>query len=154
MTKKTLMLTLLMAVVPGMAMSASVFKWTDKDGITHFGDRQPVGANSETVHVRSGTLSGSKNNRPSAQQRLSELQEKQQAETEKKQETAVDTARRKQREANCENARSNLDVIQSNARIRTEENGEMRYLTPDEIAEQRMKLEEIAAENCGAYTEE
>lgn len=154
MTKKTLMLTLLMAVVPGMAMSASVFKWTDKDGITHFGDRQPVGANSETVHVRSGTLSGSKNNRPSAQQRLNELQEKQQAETEKKQETAVDTARRKQREANCENARSNLDVIQSNARIRIEENGEMRYLTPDEIAEQRMKLEEIAAENCGAYTEE
>lgn len=30
----------------------------------------------------------------------------------------------------------------------------MRYLTPDEIAEQRMKLEEIAAENCGSGAQE
>ncbi|MGO1749421.1 MAG: DUF4124 domain-containing protein [Marinobacter sp.] len=154
MNKNTLMLTLLMAVAPGMAISASVYKWTDENGITHFGDRQPVGASSETVHVRSGTLSGTENSRPSAQQRLGELQEKQQAETEKKQETAVDTARRKQREANCENARSNLEVIKSNARIRIEENGEIRYLTPDEIDEQRMKLEEVAAENCGSDAQE
>jgi len=30
-----------------------------------------------------------------------------------------------------------------------EENGERRYLSPEEIAEQRMKLEKIAEENCG-----
>lgn len=154
MNRNALTLVLLMAVVPGIAMSASVYKWTDKEGVTHFGDRQPVGANSETVNVRSGTSSGTDNSRPSPQQRLGDLQERQQAETEKKQETAVDTARRKQREANCENARSNLKVIESNARIRIEEEGEMRYLTPDEIAEQRMKLEEIAAENCGSGAQE
>lgn len=148
MNKTTLMLTLLMAVAPGMAISASVYKWTDTNGITHFGDRQPVGANSETVNVRSGTSTG--NDRPTAQQRLGELQKQQQKDAEKKQETAVQTARRKQREANCETARSNLTVIESNARIRTEENGEMRYLTPDEIAEQRNKLEDVAAENCGS----
>jgi len=150
MNKTTLMLTLLMAVAPGMAISASVYKWTDANGITHFGDRQPVGANSETVNVRSGTSTGSGNNRPTAQQRLGELQEQQQEDAEKKQETAAQTARRKQRKANCETARSNLKVIESNARIRIEENGEMRYLSPDEIAEQRDKLEEVVAENCGA----
>ncbi|WP_096281565.1 DUF4124 domain-containing protein [Marinobacter sp. LV10R510-11A] len=149
MNKTTLMLTLLMAIAPGMAMSASVYKWTDENGITHFGDRQPVGANSETVNVRSGTSTGG-NNRPSAQQRLGELQEQQQADAEKKQETTVETARRKQREANCETALSNLKIIEDNARIRIEENGEMRYLTPDEIAEKRNKLEEVTAENCEA----
>lgn len=149
MTRNALILTLLMAVVPGIAVSASVYKWTDKEGVTHFGDRQPVGTSSETVHVRSGTSSGTDSGRPSPQQRLSEFQDKQQAEADKKQETAVDKARRKQREANCENARSNLKVIDSNARIRIEEEGEMRYLSPEEIAEQQTKLEEIASENCG-----
>ncbi|WP_417519622.1 DUF4124 domain-containing protein [Marinobacter sp.] len=147
MNRKTLILTLLMAVVPGMAMSASVYKWTDENGITHFGDRQPVGAKSETVNVRSGTLSGT-TNRPSPQKQLDELQEQQQKEADREKETAVEAARRKQRAANCESAQANLKVIDSNARIRIEENGEMRYLSPEEIAEQREKLEKIAAENC------
>lgn len=150
MNRKTLMLTLLMTVAPGMAMSASVYKWTDEDGITHFGDRQPVGASSETVNVRSGTSSGTAANRPSPQKRLSELQEQQQKKADGEKETAVEAARRKQRAANCESARSNLKIIESNARIRIEENGEMRYLSPEEIAEQKEKLEETATENCKA----
>ena len=150
MNRKTLMLTLLMTVAPGMAMSASVYKWTDENGITHFGDRQPVGASSETVNVRSGTSSGAATSRSSPQKRLGELQEQQQNEADREKETAVEAARRKQREANCESARSNLTVIESNARIRIEEDGEMRYLSPEEIAEQKEKLEEIAAENCKA----
>ncbi len=150
MNRKTLMLTLLMTVAPGMAMSASVYKWTDENGITHFGDRQPVGASSETVNVRSGTSSGAATSRSSPQKRLGELQEQQQNEADREKETAVEAARRKQREANCENARSNLKVIESNARIRIEEDGEMRYLSPEEIAEQKEKLEKIAAENCKA----
>lgn len=155
MNKIILMLTLLlMAVAPGMAMSASVFKWTDENGVTHFGDRQPMGANSETVHVRSGTLSGTENSRPSPQQRLGELQERQKAESENEQKSLAETARQKQRDANCENARSNLKIIENNARIRIEEEGEMRYLTPDEIADQRMKLEDIAAENCSSGAQE
>ncbi|MDS1310556.1 MULTISPECIES: DUF4124 domain-containing protein [Marinobacter] len=149
MNRKTLMLTLLIAVAPGMAMSASVYKWTDDNGVTHYGDRQPVGASSETVNVRSGTSSGSDSSRTSPQQRLNELQEQQQKKAERENETAVEAARRKQREANCETARANLEIIESNARIRIEENGEQRYLAPEEIAEQKMKFEEVVAENCG-----
>lgn len=148
MNKKALMLTLLVAVAPNMAMSASVYKWTDENGITHFGDRQPAGSNSETVNVRSGTSSAASNNRPSPQERLGELEEQKRKEAEREKDSAVEAARRKQREANCETARSNLKVIQNNARIRIEENGEMRYLTPEEIDEQRKKLEEIAAKSC------
>ncbi|MCK0164990.1 DUF4124 domain-containing protein [Marinobacter sp. S6332] len=148
MNRKALMLTLLIAVAPSVAMSASVYKWTDEDGVTHFGDRQPVGSNSETVNVRSGTSSAASNNRPSPQERLGELEEQKRKEAEREKESAVEAARRKQREANCETARSNLEVIQNNARIRIEENGEMRYLTPEEIDEQRKKLEEIAAKSC------
>lgn len=148
MNNKTLILTLLLAATPSMAMSASVYTWTDEQGVTHFGDRQPPGTRAKTLNVRSGTSSG--NGRSSPQKRLSELQEQQQKNAEQKQETVVETANRKQRVANCENARSNLKVIESNARIRIEDNGQMRYLSPEEIAEQRSKLEKIAAENCQA----
>lgn len=148
MTRKNLMLALLIAVAPGITMSASVYKWTDDKGVTHFGDRQPVGADSETINVRSGTSSGSANSRPSPQQRLDELQEQQKESARQAQETAVEAARRKQREANCETAKTNLKIISTTARIRVEENGEQRYLTPDEIAEQKKKYEEIADSNC------
>lgn len=138
MNRKILMLTLLMAMTPGLVAGASVYKWTDENGVTHFGDRQPTGANSEQVNVRSGTTSRNQaGQRQSAQEQLGELQEQQRSQEQRRQETAVEEARRKQREANCATARSNLDVLNSNARIRVEENGEMRYLAPDEIEDQR-----------------
>ena len=72
---------------------------------------------------------------------------------EKRQESAVEEARRKQREANCETARTNLKLIQQNSRIRIEEEGELRYLTPEEIEEQKQQFEKIAEENCGEPAE-
>ncbi len=149
MNRKILMLTLLMAMTPGLAAGASVYKWTDENGVTHFGDRQPTGANSEQVNVRSGTTSRGQEQRRSAQDQLGDLQQQQQTQEQRRQETAVEEARRKQREANCATARSNIEVLNSNARIRVEENGEMRFLTPDEINEQRRRFQEIADENCG-----
>lgn len=149
MNRKTLTLTLLLAVVPGVAMSASVYKWTDENGVTHFGDRQPMGAKAETINVRSGTSSEAAGNRQSPQERLQDMQNRQADAEEKRQETAVEEARRKQREANCATAQSNLDVIDRNARIRVEENGEQRYLSEAEIAEKRAEFERIAEENCG-----
>ena len=152
MNRKILMLTVLMAATPGLAGAASVYKWTDDSGVTHFGDRQPSGQNSEQVNVRSGTTRGQGEQRQSPQQRLGELQEQQQAQQQRREESAVEEARRKQREANCATARSNLEIIRSNARIRVEENGEMRYLSTEEIDDQRRRLEEIAEENCGPDT--
>lgn len=149
MNKKILTLTLLLAVVPGVASSASVYKWTDENGVTHFGDRQPNGQSSEKVNVRSGTASKATSERQSPQERMTDLEERQQGEAEQRRESAAQEARRKQREANCATARSNLDVIDSNARIRVEEDGEQRYLSPEEIAEKRGQFEEMAEENCG-----
>jgi uncharacterized membrane protein len=148
MNRKTLTLILLLAVVPGAAMGTSVYKWTDESGVIHFGDRQPTGAKAERVDVRSGTSTDASGNRHSPQERLRNIQEQQADEAAQRQETAAEEARRKQREANCATARSNLDVIDRNARIRVEENGEQRYLSPEEIAEKRAEFERIARENC------
>ena len=154
MNRKILTLTLLLAVVPGVAMSASVYKWTDENGVIHFGDQQPTGSNAERVDVRSGTSTSASGNRQSPQERLQNIQERQSDEAEQRKESAVEEARRKQREANCATARSNLDLIDRNARIRIEENGEQRYLSEEEIADKRTEFERIADENCGPDTSE
>ena len=149
MNRKILTLTLLLAVVPGVAISASVYKWPDENGVTHFGDRQPTGSKAERVNVRSGTSTDASGNRQSPQERLQNLEERQSEEAEQRQESAVEQARRKQREANCATARSNLELIERNARIRIEENGEQRYLSQEEIAEKKAEALRIAEENCG-----
>ncbi len=149
MSRKILMLALLMALVPGIAHSGSVYKWTDENGVTHFGDRQPTGKKAEQVSVRSGNSAGS-GSKSSPQEQVRAMEE----ETEKRELTERERAEmeaiRKQREANCATAEANLKIIDSTARIQVEENGERRYLSPEEIAEQRMKFEKIAEENCGA----
>ena len=149
MNKKILTLTLLLAGTPGVAMGASVYKWTDEDGVTHFGDRQPSGTQSEKVNVRSGSASPSTTNRPSPTERVNALEEQEQEAEEERREAAADEARQKQRAANCETAQTNLRVMANNARIRIEEDGELRYLTPEEIAEKREKYEEIIERDCG-----
>ena len=149
MNRKTLTLTLLLAVVPGITMSAAVYKWTDENGVTHFGDRQPTGAKAERVNVRSGTSSDASASRQSLQEQLHNLEKHQEDEAKQRREAAVEEARRKQREANCATARSNLEVIANHARIRIEENGALRYLTQEEIAEKRAELERMAEDNCG-----
>ncbi|XKH00096.1 DUF4124 domain-containing protein [Marinobacter nauticus] len=148
MNRKILMLALMMCATPGLATGASVYKWTDENGVTHFGDRQPTGGNAEQVKVRPSKGSGS--NRQSPQERVNAMEEQEQQDQQRRNETAVQEAQRKQREANCATARSNLEIIRSNARIRTEgEDGEIRYLTPEEIEERRQQFEKIAEENCG-----
>src|SRR5690554_7395941 len=75
MNRKILMLAAIMAAAPGFAAGASVYKWTDDSGVTHFGDRQPNGASAEIVNVRTGKSSGGQASRVSPQQQVQEIQE-------------------------------------------------------------------------------
>ncbi|WP_166259130.1 DUF4124 domain-containing protein [Marinobacter salicampi] len=147
MSIKILVMATVVILAPALASSASVYKWTDDEGVTHFGDRQPTGRETESVKLRSGTSSKLKQP-PSAQEQLESLTASQQEGQQREAETAQEEARRKQRTANCETARSNLNVLDSNARIKVEENGEQRYLGPEEIAEQSVRFQEIADANC------
>lgn len=151
MNRKILTLAVLLVAAPTMTSAASVYKWTDENGVTHFGDRQPTGQQSESVSIRTGKPSES--NLQSPQEQVKALEEQEAEQAVRQEESAVEEARRKQREANCETARSNLSILQRNSRIRVEEDGEQRYLSEEEIAEQRTKFEEIAEENCGAPSE-
>lgn len=149
MTRPVLILALLALLLPTFAQAQSVYRWTDEDGVTHFGDREPTGRQSDRVSVRTGRLSGTPAERATPQEQLRALDEQRNENTRRANETAVEEARRKQREANCATARSNLQVLSSHARVRIEEGGEQRYLTPEEIETQRARFEQAVEENCG-----
>lgn len=149
MTRHVLILALLALMLPAFAQAQSVYRWTDENGVTHFGDREPTGRQADRVSVRTGRLSGNAAERASPQEQVRALDEQREESARRANETAVEEARRKQREANCATARSNLQVLSTNARIRIEEDGEQRYLTPEEIETQRARFEQAAEENCG-----
>lgn len=149
---KTVVLTIMLIVAPALTSAAAVYKWTDDNGITHFGDRQPTGRKSESVNIRTGSTNSGGQQR-SAQEQVRAIDDAREERAERANLSAVEEARQKQRKANCETAQSNLKVINSNARIRVEDNGEQRYLAPEEIEEQRQKFQQIADDNCSLEAE-
>ncbi|WP_152208326.1 DUF4124 domain-containing protein [Marinobacter changyiensis] len=149
---KTVVLSIMLIVAPALTSAASVYKWIDDNGIPHFGDRQPAGIKSEPVNIKTGsTNSGGQT--LSAQEQVRAIDDSRGERAERANLSAVEEARQKQRKANCETAQSNLKVINSNARIRVEDNGEQRYLAPEEIEEQRQKFRQIADDNCSPEAE-
>lgn len=151
MNKQTLTLAVCIMAIPVLAVAQSVYKWTDENGVTHFGDRQPTGKESEAISIRTGRSSGAgSSGSMSPQQRVEQLNEQQAENAQNRKVSAAEEARQKQRAANCETARNNLSLIRSGSRIKVEENGEERFLTPEEIAQKRVQFEEIADNNCNA----
>jgi hypothetical protein len=149
MTIQLKTMALLLAMVPAMANATVVYKWTDADGVTHFGDRQPTGTQAEQISVRSGQ-SNLVNSNSSAQQQLNELEQRQRAASEESRAFDAAATRQAQRKTNCDAAQQNLEIISNNSRIRITENGGQRFLTPDEVSQQKQTYEDIVEQNCGA----
>lgn len=148
MNSRTMIMALAITLSTGVASAASVYKWTDENGVTHFGDRQPSGRSAETVNVRTGHPSDAPaGTSPQEQVENMELQQEDAAEQQRL--SAQEEARNKQRKANCETAKSNLSILRTSSRIRVEEEGKQRYLNAKEIEEQRQKYQEVADQNCG-----
>lgn len=148
MIPRLILLALIALMAPSLAVAESVYRWTDENGVVHFGDREPMGRSADKVSVKTGKPSGD-GERQSAQEQIQALEESEAEQKRRENETAVEEARRKQREARCQTAQANLEAINSNARIRVMEDGEQRYLSPEEIAEKKQRFEEIVDESCG-----
>lgn len=143
-----ILLTTLLTVASFSAQAGSVYKWTDENGVTHFGDRQPTGQNSETVNVRSGTSEKSDGERPSPQERVEAMDKAAAERSEKEEMSRQEEAIAKQRQKNCEIAQENLKTMSTHARIRVTEGGEQRYLSPEEIEQKKEEFQKIVEQDC------
>jgi hypothetical protein len=124
---------------------AEVYKWTDVQGNIHYGDRKPENHASVQLNIRAGKPSNPSTMAPPRQEAEPTVED--QASTDERNGNAGLTM--EQRQANCDVARGNLQTIETNNRIRISENGEQRYLTPEEIESKRLEMQQLAAASCG-----
>ena len=107
--------------------AAAIHKWVDDNGNVHYGDAPPVKTTSENVRVQNAPSDPGK-----ALPRLNSPESTDQA-AGKEQEVSAEQAAKI-----CASAQADLNVISTSDRIQLQtEDGSIRYLSEDEIAERR-----------------
>ncbi len=123
----------LLAYSSAFAAAEKVYKWTDAKGQTHYSQRPPL--NTETEVIKPQTGHSDPVNYTTAAPK-----------PEKKEETKQEPAKDKER---CEVARKNADTLKTYARIRVkDDNGEYRYITPDEQKQKLGEANKAIEESC------
>ena len=142
------------------AVAAKYYKWTDENGVTHYGAVAPQGKESQSIDVRTGESRSAATDRsaqsntqpatpadqPSTGTEAAKAKEKEQALAKEKQDRALQEQRRK----NCEIARENAELLRVRARVRANDpdTGELRYLSPDEKKAREEATAKSIEENC------
>lgn len=110
------------------------YKWVDEHGTTHYGKKPPKGVDTQSVKTHTGR------SEPTSYESKKEAPEKTAAAAEQKAQKSAQA---------CNSARKNLETINSNARIKVkQDNGEFRYLSPDEINQRKQQANDIIRDNC------
>jgi hypothetical protein len=126
------------------ASAGNVYKWTDDNGTIHYGDKRPKDVQSKTLKVKS---TSSFQPTP-VQEQLKSLEEKESQENQAKSEKEKELQLKNNNEQRCDQAKTNLQTIENNARIRIEENGELRYMTQEEITAKKDEMRKIVDDAC------
>lgn len=130
----------LLAAATSATADSGYYRWTNDAGKVQFTQQPPAGRPYQFIRTSTGT----------AEQAAAE------AATEANKAEAATPAEPTSMEvvadkdpAKCEQARNNMAVLSGKARIRSKgEDGEYRYLTPEEIEEQRNRAVEAAEVFC------
>ncbi|TNC79826.1 MAG: hypothetical protein C9356_17355 [Oleiphilus sp.] len=141
-------LILLLCFTVSSAHAEKVYKWVDEAGNIHYSDIKPNAENVENVKVRGSKSSSSGGN--SAQDKAKAIDEQASADLEKKAAELQEETKKRETEAQCQAIQDNLNKMRDSSRVKVSENGELRYLTPEEIAERRKSYEEMYSAHCAA----
>ncbi|MCP5162681.1 MAG: DUF4124 domain-containing protein [Hahellaceae bacterium] len=135
------------AFVTALAISASllshsshaerIYKWVDQDGSIHYGDKRPVDATSEemTVRAQKGT--------PDVPKKTEDTQTKSASEK-----TALNPEAKAELQKYCDQAKANLQTLETRSRIRVPEGETFRFLTPEEITAKKDEIAKAIEKNC------
>lgn len=126
------------------AVSAEVYKWIDQDGNTHYSDKKPHNTDSTSIKIKN-----SKNKQQAKTEKSAKpLDEKAARAAQAQQAEVMDEARQKEIKEKCATIRANLKIIAETSRIRVVEDGNTRYLSPEEIAAKKSRHEQQIKEFC------
>jgi len=151
--KHALLIILIAALAPALLQAGEIYRWTDESGNTHFSENPPSDVEATPMNIQTQSPKTKGNDRAPAQKPDSQQQDVDQQtkegddaanSEEQRDQEAIETIRRR----NCETAKEALKTLEQNARVQVEENGERRYLSPEEKEAQRKRYEKARDENC------
>lgn len=131
MKKILLSLGLVTLVISPLVMADKIYSWIDEKGVTHYGANPPKGTPMRVLNARTGH---------------SDPVTYDEEQKEEKPKSQASPAQRD--EERCELARKNLQVLTTSPRVKANENGEQRFITPEEIQSQIETMEKIIADEC------
>ena len=139
----------LLAASPGM-LSAKIYKWTDKEGNVHYGER-PAGNNAREMVIRKGPPAPAPTEEPvdrkETREKLLDDFAKQREDKAKSEEEA--DKEKALRTENCSRARKNLASLKSGGqRSEISETGERTFFNEEKIQQLIQQSEKDVAEWC------
>lgn len=127
-------ISLCLALTFNQAMADKLYKWTDAKGVTHYSQHPAANVKNEVIIPKTGHSDPVTHSVPTS--------------TINTNSSAAAKASLKDPER-CANARKNLDTLKTFARIKVkEDNGEFRYLTPDEQKQKIGEANKAIEESC------
>lgn len=125
--------------------NAEIYKWTDDNGNTYYSDIKPNEAPSKKLNIKSNNQS---KERASPQSTAEALDERKSKELEARAKTLKLETEQRELNSLCNKSKNDLKTLQENSRIKTNENGEIRYLNPEEIEQKKQSYMKLISENC------
>jgi len=144
-THKLLAIVLVFFSITSALCAGEVYKWTDKDGATHYSDKKPANVASKNIKVNTGKSSGT---RTSAQEQAQALNESKSQQLAIQAQNLQDETYKRENDARCQTLRDNLVKFKENSRIKINDNGTLRFLTPEEITAKTKKYQQTLKDDC------
>lgn len=136
-----------LAALSTQAYATKLYKWVDEKGVTHYGETPPDLDTATKLNIKTGASS----DQADAMEKL-EAERKARSEAKAKLPTTNEEVEAKNREImkrNCEIQKRNLGQLTANRRIKeTDDSGNVRYLTEDDIASRTKEIRTYLQENC------
>ncbi|MDG9670402.1 DUF4124 domain-containing protein [Hahella sp. CR1] len=144
---RTAIFSIFLLSISSLSFASGVYKWTDENGVIHYSDKKPDFKASSEINVQTGSQTKDRQSLQDQDQKLNDQQELERLREQQASENAV--AAEEQKEI-CKTLKSNLETLNNSARIRQkQEDGTERFMTPEEILQQRKDTQARVDKECG-----
>lgn len=140
---RTIVAALVMLAFSATSQAASIYKWVDAQGVTHFDAQPPAGQETQQIDIKtpapasSSASSSLPNNDAQNEQRTIDAQVKKKIAQEEA-----------QRSEDCKILRTNLAQLQNNPRVREQVEGGLKRLNEDERKARTAETEAAIRDSC------
>lgn len=129
--------------------AAKFYKWVDEKGTTHYGANPPDTDTAVQINVKTGASSDQDKAIENLETQRKVAQEAREKSNNPDPQAEAEARNKEIMKRNCEIQKQNLGQLQANRRVKeTNEQGEVRFLSEEEINNRIKEVQKYISENC------